>query len=550
MTIGSIKMLGDYISSSNKIELTESVKEEITKIDPKIAEQVFAANRIEYGRSAYGNGLTADYINFKTTPRDAARTSKGIRAIDQREEFINGWDVTRREVEVYRRDPIPLCTYRSMSFDTKIKMASKLICGFISRLQFDIVSSDPKKAALVHHALSPHYNQLIRDMAKIGMQNGWMMAEKVWERRTVKVYDQTSKELMYSGRAIVPSKIKTLDPENRFRYWIDSRSDDLVRIEQIQGPDVVYCPRKKIFWFALNKEYSNIFGTSSYQSAYQAWYYGNGIEQALLMKLDTTGEPILIVRFPPGNNLRNGQMVSNDVIASELALEVQNQKVIELPTQADENGNMMWDLTYLELKNAENEPYMKALDYFDKKKVEALGVFANIIAGEANFSEIDAKEDLTLVLIEDMVDQIESAIQVELVDWITSYNFGPKHIDDVRIRIDRNSLGRSKMLQTMMIEMMRIAASDKTARPKSMPDLEKMGNMTGIPMAPYDQQMDRSMLDKQMEAEKKMQPKPVAGVKPTGKSAVKEAQSKEDSNNRNRKTVQVRDRGRPSAQEK
>lgn len=533
-------LLYELMNSEKKIEINEKLLQE----KPEIHEMIFGSAFVRRG------SLTTDgKLDFRLTSREIAEDGKKPKRQDMREDFINGYSTTIREDEVYNKDPIPLCTYRSMSFDPKIKLTTKLICGFISRLQFDIESSDPKKKALVKFAIENIYSNLLRDMTDISMRNGWMFAEKVWEKKSIKIYDEVTKEVAYSGRAILPKKIKTLDPDNNFDFFIDTKTDELVRIEQHQSGGIVAVPRKKIFWFALDKEFSNIFGTSRYRSAYQSWYFANGLEQALLSKLDTTGEPILVVRFPPGQNFLNGKPVQNDVIANGIVTQVQSEKFIAMPSEKDAGGENLWDIGYVELKNSDNDAYLRAIEYFDKKKVESLGMFGNIIAGDANFSEIDAKEDLTLVLIEDMVDQIEACIQSELVDWIVSYNFGPKHIPDVKIKIDRNSLGRSKMLLDILKETMRGLFGEKTARPKELPDVGRIASHLNIPTTLYQDQVDRSLIDDQMEKEKQMQPKP-APVAPGGKDPVKEKQANEDSNDRNRKTPDERDRGRPSAQER
>lgn len=535
------QILAEYISSNNTIEIDEKFKKEVSTLHPEFSTYMFD----RMGRTSWGEGVVTDSgFNMRKTPRQTAKDGKKPQPQDMREDFVNNWSQSLREEEVYNRDPIPLSVYQSMSFDSKIKLGTDLISGFISRLQYEIVSSDPVKAAFTKHAIRRIYPSLVRDMVKYGMRNGFMFGEKSWKKESIKIYDEITKEVIFSGRALVPDKVKTLDPENNFSYYIDTRSDELVRVEQDQTGGKVKAPRKKIFWFALDKEYSNIFGTSRFKSAYQSWFYANGLEMAMLTKLDTTGEPILVVKFPPGKSRLDGEVVDNDVIAEELAIAVQSQKVVKMPSEVDKNGEPLWDIYYVELKNSENDPYMKALEYFDKKKVESIGLFGNMIVGEGNFSELDAKETMSLVMIESIVYQLEETIQKDLIDWITSYNFGPKHIDDVRIQIDRNSLGRSKGLMEVLKEMLRIAASEKTGRPKVMPSIQRIANILNIPTEEYADQVDRDLLDEQMDREEELRPKPAPAA---GPNPVKTKQQDEDTNNRNRKTPDERDRGRPSA---
>jgi hypothetical protein len=466
------------------------------------------------------------------------------------------------EVEVYNDDEIPFHTYQAMSYDTKIALATDLICGFISRLNYSIESPDPEIKALVMASLKPHYTTLVRQMVKESFKYGWLMAEKVWERKQITIKDKADpntkkRKDIFKGWAVIPKKIKVLDPRQAWSYYINPKNDELLRIEQHQSVGIVSVPRTKLVWFALDQEYSNIFGRSRYKRAYQAWFYHIAVKQAMLQKLDKTGDPPVGVRFPDGFTMVSGTKVPNDVIADRLLANVTNDKGFVMPSTRDEQGHLLWDVAYVEIKNDELEGYEEVLDRLDKEKVEGIGLFGNILAGKANYAELDAKEDLLMVLIEDVVDQIEKCIQIDLIDYIVSYNFGPDEIIETNFRMDRNSLGRTKHLKEVLKECLRILASDPSIDAKYFPDIYQMSRDLGIPISTYSENTVRKeeadlklegMKEDNLNKKQKREEPPQPNKNPEDEGAqpdlIKDKQRDEDSNGRDRKTPDERERER------
>jgi hypothetical protein len=485
----------------------------------------------------------------KQTSVETPKDGKKPKPSDMKELLTNNRLMVDSEEEIYNDDEIPFCTYQSMSYDPKLSLAARLISGFISRLSYSIDTKDPKIKAVVETGLKPIYSKLVRDMVGEGLKNGFMFGEKVWERRQIKVYDKSvpGKKVIFSGSAILPRKIKTLDPnQGAWSFFINTNTDELVRVEQEQSAKTVSVKRNKLVWFALDQEYSYIFGRSRFKNSYQAWYYSGAVKAALLQKLDKTGDPPAILEYPEGYTRVGAQNMPNDAVAAGILSAALKKKGLVIPSTKDDKGNSLWKLSFLEIKNDMPDAYLKVLELLDKEKVEGIGIFGNIIAGQGNFSEIDAKEDLTLVMIEDVVDQIEKCIQCELVDWIVSYNFGPDEISDVKFEIDRNSLGRSKTLKEILKELMRVLSSDKENTPKMMPDIKQICDQLGIPISAYGDLVIPKPIPEVPQGNPAVPgAKPGAG-KPKATNLVKAKQHDEDTSERNRATKDERERERPS----
>lgn len=470
---------------------------------------------------------------------------------DMRERAVNNRASYEKEDEVYNPERYDLRTYNEMIDDDTIRLSTQIIVGFISKLGFRVQSSDPRVTAVVRAALEPVFSQLIRDMVREGLKNGFMFSQKIWARRRVTLTDKSSpeKEILYQGYMVYPEKIKTLNPNNRFRFFIDTDADEIVRVEQHVKKDIETFWRHQLVWFALDRTYSGVWGNSRYKSAYKPWFYFGATMIALLDKLAKTGDPPVVVEFPPGETDTSEGPRQNDEIALDILEQAMTNKAIALPSERDEkSGEPLWNIKFLEIANAEVSNYMTVLDLLEKQKAQSLGVFGAFV-GKSNFSELDAKEDLVMITVEDIVDQIEAVVRTDVVDQIIAYNFGPKRISEVEFEIDRNSLGRSKMMKEILKTAMQIQSSYAQMGyfSDAMPDIKAICADLGIPFRSQLDQLDERTLsvieaEKQKQIEKQSQQK----AEQAKQAAKSQEQRNEQSNDPNKRPTETRDRTRPA----
>jgi hypothetical protein len=267
---------------------------------------------------------------------------------------------------------------------------------------------------------------------------------------------------------------------------------------------------------------------------------------ALLQKLAKTGDPPVVVEFPPGETDTSDGPRQNDEIALDILEQAMTNKAVALPSERDEkSGEPLWNIKFLEISNADVSNYMTVLDLLEKQKAQSLGVFGAFV-GKSNFSELDAKEDLVMITVEDIVDQIEQVVRVDVVNQIIAYNFGPKRIDEVEFEIDRNSLGRSKMIKEILKSSMQIQSSYAALgyMADAMPDIKAMCSDLGIPFRSQLSQLEERSsstieAEKQKQAEKQQQAQAQAK-----QAAQSQDQRNEASNDPDKRTPQKRDRVR------
>lgn len=427
-----------------------------------------------------------------------------------------------REYEDYNPDAIPLKTYKKISLDPQISLGMFLLKGWVGGLKYSVDSSDPELKAVVKYALDKIWAELIRNSLD-ALIYGFQFAEKIWQREDVELddflRDDEEKKTIFSGKIVTYKKIKFLDPDQNFKYYKDT-NDEISRIVQRQRGSDVSVKRDKLFWFALDRKHSGIFGTSRLKSVYEVWYYTKLNYQYLLKDNEKRGAPHLEVRYPMGATLVDGNLMGNDELAVRLVEMLQSQGAVMLPSEETEKGNPKWSVKYADNRQSNGDsPFLKFIEFSDRKKLQAIGIPDAVLVSGSNFSMADAGGDMLVVIIEDIVNQLEDVIQKDIVEPLVEYNWGPKYISKVRLSIDKSGLGRRRLFKEILINMMRIAASMPGDKPKAMPDIARMCEDMGIPVSVYNQIFNENVKGDEAET--------------SGESPLTEQQRNEDRNDEN-----------------
>lgn len=403
-----------------------------------------------------------------------------------------------KDYEVSNTDSIPLRIYRQMSNDSTITIATIIVQGIISGLKYHISALDPIVQSVVDQAYKKTHADIVRNLVRTGFQDGFCFGEKIWERETFtvnKINENGESEVLYQGVGVSLSRVKWIDPSAQIKFFKSKKTGQLVHLEQQQQGKTIKVPANKIVWFALDKQYDNIFGRSRYKAAYPYWYNTKIGQQWSLRHLERTGEPILIGRHPSGTSLvrtdptKPESVIANSSIMLNLLRGMKSGSRVTLSSDRDkESKEYVWDVEYVEPKESHIDSFLKWEDQNEHKKLAALGVFASLVLPGSNFSDADAKLDLLISILEDLVSQIEKAIRSDVIDQAISYNFGPEYINQVDFSIDRGGLGRRNILKEVLNTTLRMSASQDGRYLIQWPDIQAMLKELGIPSAPFKNQ--------------------------------------------------------------
>lgn len=464
----------------------------------------------------------------------------------------NPW-TTQPSEQVYNSDTIPYETYRKMDSDSTIAIGKKLLVGLIASLGFKVSCDDEKVQQVVTEIYKRHHNHILRNIIMTSMRDGFCFGEKIWKRRRIVVFKDKADgaaEEVYNEEAVDLLKVKFLDPTNRFRFYIGD-DDEIRHIIQSQSKGDVKVKRSKLVWFALDREYSNVFGRSRYKNSYLDWYLGKIASQYMFKHLERKGSPHLEGRYPVGRQMDDdGNLISNDVIMRQMGEHLMSFGSVTMPSTRDDHGEYVWSLTFAEGADAKIDHYLDVLNHHKAEKLNGLGIFSSIAMDSANFSEVDAKADIQLLMLESDIDQIQEVIAKDIIAQIVSYNFGPEMVDRVHFKIDRAAFGKKKILKEIMSNVVRLMMSRPDERPKMLPDVSQGLGELGIDMLPYDDLMEEDAQKIAREEKKEERKAEVAkanaeqAAAAAGQTPEQKQVRNEKSNSTQRATPDTRDRGR------
>lgn len=522
---------------------------DLSKINPNIDVVAFESFRKTYetGAQLFSSGAQADLrsVSSGAAPKLESLTNNPYRFFGP-------------DQEVHNPDSIDLSDYRRMDADPTLKIGKLLLMGLMSSLKYTIKCSDDEVQFIVNHIYDRHHNSILRNVINTALRDGFCFAEKVWMKRQVELYrdlENGEEELVYSGTILDLKKVKFLDPENSFDFYVN-RQDELVRVEQkgwVSNKKLeVSVKRKKLFWFALDEEFSNIFGRSRYKAGYYSSYFDKIIYQLKFKHLEKVGSPAVKGRFPQGFTTINGVRMENGDLMQMIAEHFVSTGQVSLPSVRDpDSKEYLWDIGFLEVQNAEIQHYIDALAYSKSEKLNALGVFSSIVMDNSNFSEVDAKAEIQQLMLEPTIDQIEEAIKRDIIDYIVDQNFGPEMIDKVHFRIERAGLGQKRAIKELLDNFMRLSMSREGQRPKYVYNIRQLASELNIDLVEYEDFFEVDGLAEEVEEKKTERASEVQkdkAAEPPGQTPEQKKRRDEDSNTpRRRAKPDTRQRERPSA---
>jgi len=483
--------------------------------------------------STFSGKFTIDsYFGSKVFADSTMKPTAGFQAKLSNGQLSNSPAETATNFEVTNADRYTISTYNKMDKDPILALGKIVLSGMIGSLRFSINCKDPIIEKVVYEGYKNFHNEVVSNSVTIGRKLGWAFGEKTYKKQLVKItdVDDTGKEvIIYEGEITGLSDINFINPEQDLTYWKDKKTGKLAYVEQTKSSGKVKCVRSKLYWLALDSEFGNIFGESSYRRAYPYWYYDKINFQLMFKHLERSGSPHLEVRYPNGNQFDDaGNSIPNDVVMKNIVLGLFSNSIAAMPNETDSNGKYTWTAEYKEAKNQNITPYLNFKELSDSKKLQSIYVPEASLMN-SSFSETDAKIDILMIIGEHIVNQIEVAIKKDIIDSLVEYNFGPEHIDKVTFNIDRTGLGRRTLIKELFLQSLRAGNNIKGYHVKTWLDFEKALTEMGMPIASFDKNFN---LDPN-----------AAPMEDLG--AID--QNIEDSNGQNRATPDNRKRGRDAA---
>lgn len=312
----------------------------------------------------------------------------------------------------YYTDTISISTYRKMRNDYQLAACLNVLTFTIQKMDWYLVGGDKKVKEFCEKSIKKVWNQLVKVMSK-SFWAGYSPATKVFE------YDEKLKGINYKQiRDLAPEtcrvKVDKYGNFNGFKQYAGQSNE--------QDVDPKYS-----LWHCNQKEDGDLYGRSMFKAAYNPWYYSEIIHLFANRYYERFGEPAVIGRAPAAESVKDSNGNNIDAIDSirSAGEGLKSHAVLGIPSDRDENGNYMFDMSYLEsqMRGVDFDTYLKRLDM---EKSRAIFVPDLLLGtGRVGSFELGKEHKATFItglmgMVDDYAEIIDKYITAQLVE----YNFG------------------------------------------------------------------------------------------------------------------------------
>lgn len=363
-----------------------------------------------------------------------------------------------------------LNTYREMLGDDTIALGLAMIKAPILAASWSWGESDdapPDARAFIEDQLTPHLQHYKRAALHGGLVFGWQPFEKVFQAMPWTPPAEDSGVRRASRVLVGLRKIKPL-LQDITKILVDKSTGTFAGFDQKgQGADGVTVPLSQSLLFTHDREGDNHHGRPRLENSRKAWHeYNQTARAANRYDLKVAGAYV-VVHFPPGKTIVNGQERDNLDIAKELAKGVEASKPICIENKfAQVTGGHMRDLPEKERRQwlieilgdatPRQDSFKGRLEYQDKKKLRGLFVPERAATeGEhGTKAEAEVHTDIILSTGELLYEQLLEVINWHVVDQLLALNFGEEARGTVYVEpaplVDRDLAVFKQALTTML----------------------------------------------------------------------------------------------------
>jgi hypothetical protein len=349
-----------------------------------------------------------------------------------------------------------------MRKDYQISACLNVLAFTIQKMDWYLIGGKPKVREFCEKSLKKIWNQLVKVMAK-SFWAGYSPSTKVFE------YDEELKGINYKQiRDLAPETCRVkLDENGNFNGFVQYAGQ--AGLEQKIDP-------KYAFWYANQIEDGNLYGLSMLEAAYNPWYYSEIMHLFANRYYERFGEPAVVTRGPGTEDVKDSNGTAIDAISSMKGVGegLKSHSVVGIPSDRDENGNYLFDISYLEsqMRGVDFDTYLKRLDM---EKSRAIFVPDLLLGtGRVGSYELGKEHKATFINgVMGMMDNFSEFVDKYITPQLVELNFGTKS--------ELPEFTYLPMSKTSEDSLVSIVASYINGNPEIL-DLTKLAPKLGIPL--------------------------------------------------------------------
>jgi hypothetical protein len=364
----------------------------------------------------------------------------------------------------YNPNSISLETYRRMSKHYQVKAAIKTIGYSLQQIDWFIQADNETVRNIATYAIEKIWNRLIRGISK-SFVYGFSPCVKVFTKEKINGKDY-----------IVYKNIKDLKP-----------SDCTVKVDKWGNYDGFYYRKGEplygklvnseySFWYTNDMEDGNLYGQSLLEGVYKPWWYVEKLHQFANRYYERFGEPVSVGRYPTGAKVKDssGALKGADVVMKNLVEGLKNHSSSTIPSDRDDKGNFLYDLSYLEsqMRGYDFENYFKRLDMEIFRGVLVPGL---MFGGESGGSYALGSAQMASFYTNLMgiMDNVVDYVNLYILPQIIEFNFEKSR--KAKFTYQPLSADAKKNIQELIMQIIKAG--------KAKPDLSQLEERSGFKLS-------------------------------------------------------------------
>lgn len=369
-------------------------------------------------------------------------------------------------------------TYRAMREVPTIAFARHLVRIPIESGQWSL-EGDPEPVDFVQSVLEPLWHELLADIL-FGIDYGWSSFELVWEFDPD--WEGKARVILSRPKALVPDKTEILLDESGTFAGLK------------QGKATV--PAEKALLWTYDRECDNLYGRSRLENirthVYPAWLQAHSRKSQYEGKVAGVTP---LIEYPEGKSLdATGSEVSNFDLAKAVLANLGRGNGVAMPNAMAKNWRELsslggaakemlkaWHIDFLEPNGDHGSGFVASLDYEDKLVLRGMLIPERAALEGTNGTKAEAEThgDWAKLSAQGLFLNILETLNVQVVDRLTVYNFGPAAEGTVRLKSAGLDPGSMALLNKLVLAVYGAPANADLAF--SALDMGRVLDLTGLP---------------------------------------------------------------------
>lgn len=268
-------------------------------------------------------------------------------------------------------DSLPLDTINQMLKSSPVRFAlemkrAQIVSVFRNKRSWKIQSPDTELVDIVTKNLIQILPKMALDFSFSSLAYGASFQELVWEYKSKYELGITDSKYQSNKKYIVAKIPNSINPETiiKINRTKDGHFDGFTQKSKALLSEEINIPRDAALIIPYDEKFRNLWGESMLKPMYPIWYWYEIVLRSMVRYMERTGTPVAVVKAPskawvikPGTK----QKVDGITWGMEIASNVSRSNAAVLPSDTDDQGKPLWELSYLN-SNERSQPFMDILE--------------------------------------------------------------------------------------------------------------------------------------------------------------------------------------------